>query len=516
MVLAGVTGFIALAYEIIWYRLYAFVSGGAAPCFAMLLGFYLFGIGYGSLAVRDACRKNLGNDVRRTLGAAAGVVLLGAIATFLLGPALARWVVHFDYHFSYVMVFVAAALLGSAFPLLAHAAIDPAQGSGKHLSLLYLSNIVGSTLGSFLVGFILLDHFSLQETSMILLLLGVATATALAQLSRPRLPKVTFAVGYATCVAVAIGQGPLFTGFYERLLFKTEPGNAIKFSELVENRSGTIAVLPDSKEFGYPTRIVYGGGACDGQINTDVMHDSNALVRPYAVLGMHAKPENVLVIGLSTGAWAQIVANDQDLREVTIVEINPGYLRLIAKYPQVRSLLKNPKVHIVIDDGRRWLVAHPDRHFDLVLMNTTFNWRAHVSNLLSVEFLRLLRAHMSPGGIAYYNTTNSSEALITGTKVFPYALRYQSCLAVSDAPLTLAKTRWRDVLTNYRIDGTLIFDLSNAEHRSRLDGILKTADEIDAPAGSLESRASLQERLGTARIITDDNMGTEWQVPTAH
>ena len=516
MALAGVTGFIALAYEIIWYRLYAFVSGGAAPCFAMLLGFYLFGIGYGSLAVRDACRKKLGNNVRLTLGASASVVLLGAIAAFLLGPALAHWVVHFDYHFSYLMVFVAAALLGSAFPLLAHAAIDPQKESGKHISFLYLSNIIGSALGSFLVGFILLDHLSTQTTSLLLLFLGLATATLLAVLARPRIPKLTFALGYGACLAIALCQGPLFSGLYERLLFKMPPGSEIQFTDVVENRSGTIVVLPNSTIFGYPTRLVYGGGAYDGQINTDIMHDSNGLLRPYALLGMHPNPQAVLVIGLSTGAWAQIVANDEQVRDVTIIEINPGYLSLISKYPQVQSLLRNPKVHIVIDDGRRWLVAHPDRHFDLVLMNTTFNWRAHISNLLSVEFLQLLRAHMNAGGIAYYNTTNSAEALITGSTVFPYALRYQSCLAVSDAPLTLDKNRWRSVLENYKIDGSPIFDLSNPEHKSRLESILVTADQLDHPGGTFESRASLHRRFGTARIITDDNMGTEWQAPTAH
>jgi predicted membrane-bound spermidine synthase len=86
MTLAGATGFIALAYEIVWYRLYSFTSGSAAPCFAKLLAFYLFGIAYGSLAVRDACRLKLGNDLRRTLSAGSSVVMLGTIAALFLAP----------------------------------------------------------------------------------------------------------------------------------------------------------------------------------------------------------------------------------------------------------------------------------------------------------------------------------------------------------------------------------------------------------------------------------------------
>src|SRR6476646_12131709 len=66
--LAAATGFIALAYEIIWYRVYSFTSGGAAPCFARLLAFYLCGIAYGALAVHDACKRKLKDDLFRTLG----------------------------------------------------------------------------------------------------------------------------------------------------------------------------------------------------------------------------------------------------------------------------------------------------------------------------------------------------------------------------------------------------------------------------------------------------------------
>ena len=212
MALAGVTGFIALAYEIVWYRLYAFTSGGAAPCFAMLLAFYLFGIAYGSFAVRDACRNKLGNDVRRTLAASSAVVMLGAIAAFLLGPVLARWVVHFNYELSYVFVFVAAALLGSAFPLLSHAAIDPVKGSGKGVSILYLSNIIGSTLGSFVVGFVILDHWSTQATSVLLLGLGLIVAAVLAFLAGPKAPKALMVAGGIACVALAVSAGPLFSG----------------------------------------------------------------------------------------------------------------------------------------------------------------------------------------------------------------------------------------------------------------------------------------------------------------
>lgn len=515
MFLAGVTGFIALAYEIVWFRIYSFTSGGTAPCFAYLLAYYLLGIAYGSLAVRDACRQKLGNNLRATLGAGSGVVLLGSIAAFLVGPALAFWVTHFE-TVRYLFVFVAASLLGAAFPLLSHAAIDPERNSGRSVSFIYVSNIAGSTLGSFLVGYVVLDHLSTRATSLLLLGLGCIAAAVLAALAGARAPKLILMAGGVACVALAVGSGPLYSGLYERLLFKTSYNSGMKFSEMVENRSGVIAVYPSTKDFGYLTQMVYSGGAYDGQINIDLMRDSNLIFRAFAICGMRPSPKNVLVIGLATGAWTQIIANDANVEDVTIVEINPGFLPVIGRHAEVASLLSNPKAHIVIDDGRRWLLGHPDRRFDLILMNTTWNYRANVSNLLSTEFMGVMRAHLNPGGMAYYNTTFSGDALATGATAFPYALRIHSFLAVSESPITLDKNLWRTALTGYRIDGRPVLDLSKPEQRARLEEVLHLADTLDLSGSQLESRASLLRWLKGARLITDDNMGTEWSSTTGH
>jgi hypothetical protein len=178
----------------------------------------------------------------------------------------------------------------------------------------------------------------------------------------------------------------------------------------------------------------------------------------------------------------------------------------------VASVLRNPKVDIVIDDGRRWLVRNPDRKFDVVVMNTSYHWRAHMSNLLSVEFLQLIRKHLNPGGVHYYNTTDSSEAQRTGATVFPYSLRVGSFIAVSDSPLAADKDRWGQVLTAYRIEGKPVLDLSIPEHRKKLDELLAMADHPGPPTSmfSMEYGDSILRRTAGKRIITDDNMGMEW------
>src|SRR5208337_4126235 len=101
---------------------------------------------------------------------------------------------------------------------------------------------------------------------------------------------------------------------------------------------------------------VWGGGIYDGIISTDFVPDRNGLFRPLSIGYWHPAPREVLVIGVSCGAWTQLVASHPEVEKLVAVEIDPGYLRLVRKYPQVRSLLDNPKVSFEIDDGRRWLV----------------------------------------------------------------------------------------------------------------------------------------------------------------
>lgn len=498
--------FVALSGFIIWYRLFSFWSAPNARVFAIMLGAYLGGIAIGGLVVHDLTTRA---DKRRSLDEylrlVAGFVVIANLIGFVVGPAMGFVAGSTDSSPALIMIAIAAALLGSVFPLICHLAVAPDAHAGSSLSLLYFSNIVGAALGSFMVGFVVMNVWGVQAISTILVVAGVGFGLALLAASRPPHHVMAVGAGGAALLSLALiaVANPLFNNLYERLLqhYDHKP-----FRYLVENRSGVLAV----DRFG----TVYGGGIYDGVFNIDLRHDVNGLLRIYALSAFDPAPHDVLMIGLASGSWAQIVAKHPEVREETIVEINPGYLQVIARYPQVAGLVRNPKVRIVIDDGRRWLLAHPDRKFDLIVMNTTFNWREHVSNLLSVEFLKLARHHLNPGGIIFYNTTDSPEVLQTGTTVFPYALRVVNFLALSDQPIEVDSARLKRTLREYRIEGQPVLDLTRPDDAQRLAQIIAMTRRFNSDPSfsvpSLEYGDSIRARTRGARVITDDNMGTEW------
>jgi spermidine synthase len=508
---AAFSGFAALSYEIIWYRLLAFGSGDTAAAFASLLGAYLFGLALGS---RSVDRYSQNHDRESAVRRLSAVIFASAMFAFAVGPlsALAlkftspdsvgsRW----PGSIILLLVCAGASFFGATFPLVAHVSVNPAARAGALLSYLYAANIVGSTLGTLVVGYVLMDYLSVYQISILLLLGGAFFAAAVFVISAR--PLVRLRPGIALAVPamflIIVVARPLFGTLYDRLLFKNKYP-ASHFQEVVETRSGTIGVTPGG--------VLFGGGVYDGRFSVDLLHDVNIILRPYALSAFHPAPRRVLMIGLGSGSWAQVVANHPEVESLTVVEINPGYLKLIPEYPTIRTVLHNPKVHIVIDDGRRWLLWNPRIKFDAIIMNTTFYWRNHASSLLSVEFLQVVREHLEPDGVLFYNTTGSDDAIATALTVYPYALRFVNSVAVSDSPLVFDRVRWRAVLLNYVINGKHVIDASDPKQMQKLDEIIGIPeDPTGRTLNSVENNNQLRTRLQKRLIITDDNMGLEWR-----
>jgi spermidine synthase len=191
------------------------------------------------------------------------------------------------------------------------------------------------------------------------------------------------------------------------------------------------------------------------------------------------------------------------------VEVDPGHVTLLGFYPEVSGLTSNPKVSIEIDDIRRWLIRHPGEKFDVIIANPTFDWRANATSLLSVEYLELVRKHLNPGGIYFYNTTGVERVTRTATLVFPYAWRLGVMIAVSDSPFTPDLDRFRKELAEYCVGGRPALQLSDPADAAVFETVLRTV------GSGMEPRDSLVRRLAGLAPITDDNMGTEWPLVNA-
>jgi spermidine synthase len=498
LLLAAFGGFISLSYEIFLFRTVSYASGSSATAFALTLASFLVGIAGGACSAGQACESlAMAVAMRKVADELVAANLIGML--FLPVMTHFAWLGQAVLAPALIITYLIARRWGSLLPYLAQLGVA-AGDAGAQTSLLYFANILGSAAGAILTGFVLMEYLGLVQIAIALAIAGTLCALFLiAMLHVPSAERMWRAGVAAAVMAVAVIAIPLLAQrLLENLQVKGRAGH--HFTHVVENRSGIISVDTDG--------TVFGNGMYDGKFNTDLKTDRNGIVRPYALSLFHAEPRDVLMIGLSSGSWAQVIASNPAVASLTVVEINPGYLTLIAQQPEVASVLRNPKVTIVTDDGRRWLSHHPDARFDAIVSNTTWNYRANVTNLLSSEFLKLARQHLKPRGILFYNTTGSGRVQRTACQAFPYGARFTNHMVVSETPIDWNFPRWRATLEVWRIDGRRQFDREDAEHRAVLDALMAMGDSAQH---LIEDCPDVLARTAGEMPVTDDNMGTEWR-----
>ena len=167
--------------------------------------------------------------------------------------------------------------------------------------------------------------------------------------------------------------------------------------QVIENSNGIITIYAG----GAGGDIIEGGNVYDGRTNLDPVINSNGINRLLILSALQDKPERVLMIGLSIGSWLKVITSFPSVRHIDVVEINPGYIEAMANYPRQLSALKDPRVTLYIDDGRRWLKTHADKKYDLVINNTSI--------LLACIYGQFIVAGIYSTGKTAYGTKRSAS-----------------------------------------------------------------------------------------------------------
>jgi spermidine synthase len=486
--LALLIGFLSLSEEILWVRVAGFAYRTLPPAFSFVLMLYLLGIATGAAVGKFLCGR-----VKNLYAAAAVLLAVSALFDALTPLVIANYVYPSDRALAVPAVAIAliAASKSILFPIVHHlGSLASGPRVGRSVSRIYFGNIVGSTLGPLVTGFLALDYLTVDQCfGLAAVMCLLASIAAVLKAAKPHLVLVTLLAALAgSAISSSIthpGPGSLGT------LATSGPHPVTHF---VANRHGIIHTVATADG-----NVVYGGNVYDGMTSIDVDTNPNHLERLYMAALLMPSPKRVLFVGLSTGAWVRAMQGFPDVERIDVVEINPAYVDLIRSYPQLLPLLQDPRIHIHIDDGRRWLRRNPLTQFDLVVQNTTYFWRANAGNLLSREYFSEIQKHLDPGGAMICNTTGSFDVLASAQAVFGYAYRYSNFVYASDQPLTATLS---GLWTVRRPDGDLF---TPDDNRSGSVAALLASARLEPV------REFIARRHADARIITDDNLLSEYR-----
>ncbi|HMD18474.1 MAG TPA: hypothetical protein VKH18_17540 [Terriglobales bacterium] len=364
------TGLTSMGMEVVWTRQYTSYVGTFVYSFATILGIYLAATFFGSSIYRYWSRRhsNEGSLVWLFVWLVALIPLLTAdprleIAAWLRVP---------------LGIAAFSGLLGFLTPRL----VDRfSEGDPNRAGIGYAVNVAGCILGPLVAGFVLLPHLDERYALVTLALPWLLVALPFGWFRRGR-SATHFTVQRATASGVI-----LLASF--GLIFMTQ-----SYVQLVPNaqvrRDSTATVLATGE--GMKKRLFVNG------VNMTGLTPITKMMASMSLAFLDHAPQNALVICFGMGTTHRSMLSWGI--DSTAVDLVPSVPALFWYYHvDGPELLKSPRSHVVVDDGRRFL-ERTTGQYDVIVIDPPPPIAAAGSSLLySREFYAAAQKRLRPDGI---------------------------------------------------------------------------------------------------------------------
>lgn len=514
-------GFFALAYEILWTRVFLLYLGNTTYAFSLILCTFLIGIALGgALYARHVHRAMDERKIFIRLSGLMGLVILATAPCYDYLAYVFQWAHTFSGEnwtvltllsllIVFTVMFIPTIISGALLPA-AVAIIDPGKlriGSG--VGLVVLCNTLGAVAGSIAAGFVMVPALGLLNSFRLLALLNIALTFFLlikysADSRRSILyPVIVVTLAVAISVPLKWDQKLMNAGVYVYAHRYAREGGIDRvlaqerLLDVIEGVETTVAVFESLDQ---EHRFFTVNGKTDGGTGRDIA--TQLLVGQLPLL-LHPDPTQVMVIGLGTGITLRGMS-DHPTHSIYCAEISPEVVAA-EKYfrEQNDAALKNPKITLAIVDGRERLMVS-ERTFDVITSQPSNPWQTGNANLFTADFYRLAATRLKPGGIfcqwiGLYDITpkNLKIALNTFLGTFGHTLAFRSgtdlILVGATSSISFDYLSIKKRLENPRIAATL-----------RLIDITSPGDLL--ASHFLCSAESLRSFTSTTRQINTDNL----------
>ena len=513
----GISGFCALAYEVLWTRIMVFFLGSTTYAFATMLAAFLFGIALGSMVFSRWVDR-----IKQPI-AVFGIVQLGiGLFALILMPAFeelygmsqafqstfgsSRFWAFFS---CFLVMCLPTFLMGASFPLVTKIYTGNARQLGRSIGNIYAVNTVGSILGAFCAGFILIPLLGIRPSIVLTVVLNTGIGCFLIFRSRQLTE-----TGKSLLQGVGIGMPVLNTGlavvllltvnqplFLKSTIFKTQrPGDTlIDYNEEVD---ATVTTLKDDE--GVYRLYVDTNQAADASRWDSPSHR----VIAHLPLLLHPRPKQALVVGFGMGLTSHSIT--QHGVRVDAIELSSGVISAAQKhFTHINgNVFENPLFNYRLNDGRNHILMTKTK-YDMISTGIIHPLvSAGSSNIYTADFYRLCRRILSEDGIMcqwvpLHRLPESHYKMIVRTfiEVFPHT------------------TLWYKYTPDFVIlIGTpepLRIDYKNFMARAQIASIHEglAADDLDGPSlldSFMMGPETVREYAGVGPIHTDNRPRLEF------
>jgi len=421
---AFLNGLASLSCEVLWFRYMVFLNEGAYV-FPTILCVYLLGLGLGGLIYSFFARR-IGLSTK-ALGILEMLLAISVLATFVTSALLFAADPPHPLELKgmvFITVFPPTVLMGMVFPLLCSVYGQQMQVLGRRIGLLFAINTAGTVFGSLLPIFVLVPVLGIQMSLLLASLLYGGMSLALLAFGGNGNRRLTLPTAVVYAVALLLFFTMVPSNLCQRV-FLAKDFNLARHTDILfylEGRTGTSIVTCDRLN---NCKTIYINGA--NEVPAD--YSDRICFKMLGDLGpmLHPKPDKVLMICFGGGIAAGATTRLLEVKSLTIVDLESSVVEaanLLVK--ENNMVLRNSKAHIVIDDGRNYLMGTPKR-WPVIISDSTHPKAGDSWVLYTQEFYQLVRNHLTGDGIfvewvPMHDLTTAEFKIIVRTfqSVFPH------------------------------------------------------------------------------------------------
>ncbi|MCH7228057.1 fused MFS/spermidine synthase [Haloferula sp. A504] len=395
------SGFVVLALEVVWTRVFAQVHENSVYSYAIILIVVLVGLALGAGVSSIVAR------MVRSPWPALGVMTLTGGGLLVLGPTILMHVTNGlqpvqsieawgDYvgglfKTGFRGVGLVVVVLGTVFPFLMKVAEREVRVPGRMLGRLLAINTAGAIAGALMGGFVMLPAWGMWGTlrALAAMYLGVAL---LLPLGWGKLGIGCRAAGVGLLVlafTVLDPTGLPVMGAPSRL----KPSKTL---QVWESSGGTVAAV--ERPNGHRAILIDGGYSL-GSTQAYIEQANQARIPLY----LFPDTETICFIGLGTGMSAGAALDEEfpKVRRVVSCELTPAVVEAAKAWiPEqlTGGIFDDPRSEILIEDGRHYLMAAGER-FDMINADLFLPYRRGAGSLYSLEHYEVVAQRLNPGGV---------------------------------------------------------------------------------------------------------------------
>jgi spermidine synthase len=396
-----ISGLTALAYEILWTRLLVLILKTSIYAFSTMLATFLMGIAMGS----DFAARNERTRRSPLLAVAVLELLIGlwTVVGMVLVPRFfqleaeqerIRMQLVVDLLACLAIVFPIAFCFGAQFPTAVRCCLSLAAAPGRATGRAYTVNTLGTIVGSVAAGFFLIPLLGTAKTMIVLASVNVILGCVLF-FAAPRAERSRLAMPVAAVLVLLFANLlPLAGDPYRRVMTQHVGGLWDGGGRLFGYFEGAEATTIPAGDDSHPMkRVLFVNGT-----NMTLLCTETKLMAhlPYLLAD---QPKRMLVICGGMGTTMRSASSYPDL-QIDVVDIVPEVFKCFGYFHKdIDRVLAHPAgLRLHGNDGRNYLLTHPDRYDVITVDPAPPLHSAGTVNLYTREFFELCKSRLTPGG----------------------------------------------------------------------------------------------------------------------